>query len=409
MDHCLSCGSPLHEGAMFCSNCGAAVVKSTDEKAKNTSANAENVAKSTDAVGKDRVSDVKNGSADVKPEDKPFAAEITIPTGPKIETTPKIRESSCTCAQNVHTSQASTGSSVGIKILSIFLSIILGAVLFTASLNGIARGIMSSSGVEDIVGEMGLTIVDDIVSVNIDGEEIRFSEQILDAVDEDIKKKYNLNEDTIADVLRATKADEFVSEVISDYTGYIIDGDELNALDGKRVVGWIRENESEIEDVISYEFTEDDYKKLEADIDKSDFVKSLSEEEIKDEAGDVIAAVRAGLSVWIFVIAASVALLIGVLIVAINRRKVRAVFTYISITIAVVGGLQILVFLLASVPAAYFAINYMPVSVFIPSHLINIIGSVVAEILRRGFAAFVFGVGTAIACKLICDRKKYHA
>ncbi len=372
MKFCAKCGASLEDKALFCTKCGASL---KDEAKEAITAEAE--------------------------------SNIVIKESEKTERDEKKSES--VSAANRGPKQP---SGIIVKLLSILLSIIFCHILLTTSTVGIVRNTFDPDMVVRSITSVDIEELEDIKIENEKGREVPIAEYILDFCNDEVKEKYDLNEEKIMEVIKDTKADEFLGEIVSDYAAYFIEGEELRELDGARVVEWLRENEKTIEDVVKYEFKEKDYQELEVQLDKSDVIRSMSEREIKDEFdSSELVLVKRGFSIYIYITLIVLACAFAGLVIVINRKKIRALFTYVTVSVAVVGG----VFLILS-GSSYVAMSFiLPSSDFaatlgIPFEIIrSLLEPFVMPILIRGVVMFGFGIIASIVYKIVSDRRRAKA
>ena len=102
---------------------------------------------------------------------------------------------------------------------------------------------------------------------------------------------------------------------------------------------------------------------------------------------------------WVFIIMAVICVAVVAVIVVINRKKLRALFTYITVCFAVVGGFYLLV------SGSLFIV----MSVFLPKLINDILGSLVLGVLLRGGIMFGVGLIASIVYKIIADKIRARA
>ncbi len=403
MKFCTNCGSSLDDRAVFCTNCGTML--SQDSPSESTPA--ENAPRSPYPTS------APAGETTVLSECQMPAGETTVLSECQIpsysnrpasaqQTTPRPASAPAYSAPAPRRAATATSakkqpSPLPIKLLCIFLSFVFCVVLATASTLGIARGALAPEKLEDTLSSVKL---DDVEKLTVkDGDkEIPVSKYILDFCDKEVREKYDLDEDKVMKVLKKTKANEFVGDVLGDYAAYFVEGEELRELDSDRVINWIRENEREIENVIEYEFTEDDYKELRTQLDDSEVMKSLSVEQLENSSGagiSVAGNVRNGMSVVAYIAIIVLAAALALLITLINRRKLRALFTYVTVSLTVVGG-----FFLLLTGALYVAFGML-----LPSLASTLLSGFIAAMLLRGGIMFGVGLIASVIHKLVFDSK----
>lgn len=398
MKYCKSCGANLEDKALFCTKCGASMKE-----------------------------EVKQEADPVQLPDDPMSAPTTILTHNPLAERAEALKTQYSAPNNVYTENKAAvmtaapvkavkkekkqPSGIGIKLLSIFLSFVFCVVLLTTSSLGIIRGTFDPDSIKASISSIEIEDIEEITIEDENGRDVPLSKYILDFCDEEVKQKYDLDEDKVVEVLKDTKADEFLGEVIADYSAYLVNGEELRELDADRVITWIRENEDTIEEVVEYEFKEADYEELEAELRRSDVIRSLSEESLEDELDMDLTLMHRGLSLWAYITLIVLVCAIAGLVAAINRKKLRAVFTYVTVSVAIVGG----VFLVTS-GAAYAALSLilpetdLASSLGVPFELIrSVIDPFMLPILIRG--AVMFGVGfiASMIYKIVSDRRRAKA
>lgn len=398
MKFCKSCGANLEDKALFCTKCGASMQE-----------------------------EVKQEADPVQLPDDPMSAPTTILTHNPLAERAEALKTQYNVPNNVYTENKAAvmtaapvkavkkekkqPSGIGIKLLSIFLSFVFCVVLLTTSSLGIIRGTFDPDSIKASISSIEIEDIEEITIEDENGRDVPLSKYILDFCDEEVKQKYDLDEDKVVEVLKDTKADEFLGEVIADYSAYLVNGEELRELDADRVITWIRENEDTIEEVVEYEFKEADYEELEAELRRSDVIRSLSEESLEDELDIDLTLMHRGLSLWAYITLIVLVCAIAGLVAAINRKKLRAVFTYVTVSVAIVGG----VFLVTS-GAAYAALSLilpetdLASSLGVPFELIrSVIDPFMLPILIR--SAVMFGVGfiASMIYKIVSDRRRAKA
>lgn len=383
MKFCTNCGASLEDKALFCTNCGTMLPKD----ASNGNATDENVSSN----GTLYPTSAPAGETTVLSEcQNPMYGMSYAAPDRRAPQTSYMREANVAMMKK-------QPSPLPIKILCIFLSFVFCVVLATASMLGIARSALSSEKLEEALSSVKM---DDVEKLTVkDGdEEIPVSKYILDFCDDEVKEKYGLDEDKVMKVLKKTKANEFVGEILGDYAAYLVEGEELCELNSERVINWIRDNESDIERVIEYEFTESDYNELKAQLDDSEVIKALSADELDSSSKTGISAVgniRNGMSVVAYIAIIVLAVAVAALIALINRRKVRAVFTYVTVSAATVGG----VFLVLTGGV------YIIAGKLLPSIASTLISGFTEAMLLRGGIMFGVGLIASVIYKLVFDGK----
>lgn len=384
MKFCRKCGASLEEKALFCTQCGASFQNNPDNSAEK--------------------SKIAGGAENPAPE------SVSTPTPPPIITPDKPYTQTPAVA---YTQAPVTGravekkqpSGIGIKLLSVFLSIILCVFLLVTCCLDIVRTTLDPDSIADAVTNIEIEDIGNYKIPDENGEEVPVSKLILDICDEEVKEKYNLDEDKVIAVLEDTKADEFLAEVIADYSAYFVKGEELHELNSERIIGWIKENEETIENVVEYEFKDADYDFLEKELNNNEIIKSLSESELESGTDSNMSEVINALSLamnwimWVFIIMAVICVAVVAVIVVINRKKLRALFTYITVCFAVVGGFYLLV------SGSLFIV----MSVFLPKLINDILGSLVLGVLLRGGIMFGVGLIASIVYKIIADKIRARA
>lgn len=383
MKFCTNCGASLEDKALFCTNCGTMLPKD----ASNGNATDENVSSN----GTLYPTSAPAGETTVLSEcqNPMYGMSYAVPDR-RAPQTSYVREANVAMMKK-------QPSPLPIKILCIFLSFVFCVVLATASMLGIARSALSSEKLEEALSSVKM---DDVEKLTVkDGdEEIPVSKYILDFCDDEVKEKYGLDEDKVMKVLKKTKANEFVGEILGDYAAYLVEGEELCELNSERVINWIRDNESDIERVIEYEFTESDYNELKAQLDDSEVIKALSADELDSSSKTGISAVgniRNGMSVVAYIAIIVLAVAVAALIALINRRKVRAVFTYVTVSATTVGG----VFLVLTGGV------YIIAGKLLPSIASTLISGFTEAMLLRGGIMFGVGLIASVIYKLVFDGK----
>ncbi len=403
MKFCTNCGSSLDDRAVFCTNCGTRL----SQDAPSESEPSENTPHSPYPTSAPAGETTVLSECQLPAGETTVLSECQIPaynSSPAFgqQTPPGTASATAYSAQTPYRAAAAPSakkqpSPLPIKLLCIFLSFVFCVVLATASTLGIARGALAPEKLEDTLSSVKL---DDVEKLTVkDGDkEVPVSKYILDFCDEEVKEKYDLDEDKVMKVLKKTKANEFVGDVLGDYAAYFVEGEELRELDSDRVINWIRENERDIENVIEYEFTEDDYKELRAQLDDSEVMKSLSAEELENSSGTGISVagnVRNGMSVVAYIAIIVLAAALALLITLINRRKLRALFTYVTVSLAVVGGFFLLL------TGALYIVSGM----VLPSIAGTLLSGFTTAMLLRGGIMLGVGLIASVVYKLVFDSK----
>ena len=376
MKFCTKCGASLEDKALFCTKCGASL---KDE------------AKEAPAVEAEPTIVLKEPIKTAKDE-------------PKAAPAPKVEVKSVPVA--VSKTEPKQPSGVFVKLLCILLSFVFCTVLFLTSVVGIVRNTVDPDMIARNIASVEIEDIGEIKIQNDKGKVVPIAEYILDFCNDEVIEKYDLDKDKIIQVIKDTKADEFLGEIVGDYVAFLVGAEELKALDGERVVSWLRENEEAIEAVVQYEFKEADYNELESQIDKSDVIKSISEREIMDELDTVdLAVVKHGLSLYIYITMIVLVCAIGGLMIAINKKKVRAAFTYVTVCLAIVGGIFLLV-----AGSAFAAISFVLPEVVSAHEILSVLlEPFVMPILIRGAVMFGFGLIASIVYKIVSDRRRVKA
>ncbi len=398
MKICSNCGALLEDRAQFCTSCGTPLASAEPTETP------ENITEAAEANAPETVTDASVTPCDCGAcTDNGFAASAHE-VGSCATNAPASSPATSPVA-NVSFNAGVNGapkvtrtkkqpSGIGIKLLCIFLSFVFCVLLCATSTLGIVRWSLGSEGLEDAVASVSFDEIEKL-TVRSDGKEMPMAEFILDFCDDEVKDKYGLDEEKVMDVLKDTKANEFIGEIVGDYSAYLLEGEELRELNGERVTDWIRKNESKIEDIIEYEFKDEDYRDLEKQINDTAVIRSMSKESLETETGIGFNAFgrTASLIVYIAMIVLSAG--VAAIIVLVNRRKVRALFTYVTVSVAVVGG-----FFLVLAGGVYISSGLL-----LPKVAASMFNVVVLSVLLRGGVMFVFGIAASVIHKLIFDSR----
>lgn len=397
MKICNSCGAALEDRAQFCTSCGAALAGNVSTTSADTPAGrVSDVMRHTEIFASDTTVD-STASADTASADTVHDVENTPRREVPTEPTAVSREAAAQFANTPAPARRRVKkqpSGIAVKLLCIFLSFVFCVVLCATSLLGVVKWSLDSEVLEDAVSSVSLDELEDF-TVSNDGEDVPIAEFILDFCDDSVKEKYDLDEDKVMQVLKDTRANEFIGEIVGDYSAYILEGEELRELNGERVTKWIRKNESKIEDIIEYEFKESDYRELEEQIDDSKVVRMLSKGSLESESGIDVVRADSTMLLAVYIAMCVLCAAIAALIMIVNRRRLRALFTYVTASIAVVGA-----FFLVVLGGAY-----ITAGIFLPSFTVSLLGVITSGVLLRGVIMLMLGIGASVIHKLIFDSR----
>ncbi len=221
MKKCTACQKVVNDQVRFCSQCGGSSFESMDAP-------------------------VNNGD----PTSKTSPATITLPAaeGPIVQPTKTV--------------------SIGAKIASVFLSILLVAITFAISMLVVFKVTFS----EENTAAIASSFAEDITDVKLgqllgEDEDVTLDEYIYDQFD----TTYQLfvSERDIRKLLKENFVSEFIVEKVEDYTSDLFYNNGRGKLEADEIIGLLEGNNKAIEKATGYALTDADLNNLEVSLEDS--------------------------------------------------------------------------------------------------------------------------------------------
>lgn len=333
--YCKNCGAKLSDDMMFCPDCGS------------PKGNTEGFAtlEKTGEVYKDEIS-----AQD--PMDKTqtaFVGSESNSNNPYNNTGNENRESSFDSSyndnfqsynENSGDSAVKSKDSVGTaaKVLSIFLAFLF----FATTLYSVFVGIIRLSFSEKSLNEAfeNLTVSD--IKIKQDNEQRPISDFIYDMIDDAVTENYNISVRKISQLLDKEEVKEFALYVSQNILGYLINGrrsDNFSYLDKEEIIDFIKSIEDDIYDSVGYRFTQKDYDYIRNELEYGSLSFLTSGGKDSSLPLDIL-SLFVSMPVMIAMIALS--LIFAVLILFLNKWKIKKLIIYLGIPITIVGVLLLI-------------------------------------------------------------------
>lgn len=295
---CGKCGNKVKDGVKFCPKCGNKFEFKEDVNLNRNERNSKDIG---DCIEED----FKNSNAD---------GLIEINLHKKVEK-----------------------SSIGTRILSIFLCILFFIFSVTAVLVGISRCVLEEEKIRDLCSEIDVVQV----NVNYNNQNIGIAEFILEVASDEIISKYNLTESRVNEIIDNDIIKDHFENILVDYIGFIAFGKESEHLSASGIIEIIQDCSQIIYDETGYIFTENDYQELENELNNGS-MKFLTISGIENWYISIISML---LSLPMFIIWIALSIVMLVLILLINKWKFKYLCAYIGMTLSVEGSILILGYL----------------------------------------------------------------
>lgn len=393
---CPNCGKPTSEGAAFCANCGtplSASIQPTVDHDFEEAIVAVSAAADEVLTGSAAVNDAPEAAAPLD-ESAPIEANAPmeeptpayVPPMPPLFTSTQPADAVPVAAPVVGTRPK---SSVAAKIFSVLLCFFLVLDLFSMLVCLSLRQSISTRTIKQTLENV------DILDFPYDGENT-----VLDLIAEQYEEMgEDISADDIREALDSSKAYDELKEIAVDMAGYALGDANSDLPDADS----LRELVEDLCDDLDYEITASELDEI--DMMLEDFEDSI--EEFKDATSenipelDLIQAVVSTVVVGIF---GAIAVLILLLILAMNRRR-YATLCYAGVSTVLSGGLCFAVGMLFDL-----LIQAMGSTDASAEYMINAVsGMLTGSFTLVGLAGVGVGVVLIVAYAICChfSKKKY--
>ncbi len=382
MAFCKFCGAEIPESANFCTQCGQKFSESEKEITSGTS----------DNDGK------ASGQAEISSE--PLVDNTDVIIDGTDENSSEANAKSKKCKPKI------TVFSVIAKAFSILFSVVFAVVVLSAGIVSVFQQTVNPNNIKTTVKDIvfkGIGEAHELKIENSDGEELPITEYVLDLCNEEVKEEFGINTDSVVSIINETNADEFVCTLVADCFSKILDNEDIKEDSINRIIDWVDENRSTIKTVTDYEITLDDLGTLRGELEQSELLDVIDKENIQTTVDELTSgvlefdALKIIFSIWPYVVVLGTALLIALIIFALNRFSLRSIFTYITVSLAVVGGIEIILAAVLSILNINFDIGIDIVD--------NIISMLSKPFAIRGAILFVIGLVSTIVYKTVSSKK----
>lgn len=346
---CGKCGNMIQEGMRFCSKCGKNFELNGDINLRKNEMNLEH----TDNYSKDK-------SGNINSKDL-IGIQINSVNNNK--------------------------NNVGTCILSILFCFFLFIFSISAIFVAVSRSALEEEKIRNLCSEIDITQM----NVNYNKKNTGIAEFILEIVSDELINNYNLTESRVNDIINNDIIRNHLENVLVDYIGFIAFGNEPELLNSSDIIEIIKDCSKIIYDETGYIFTENDFLKLENELNNGS-MKFLTVNGIKDLVYFDISIISVLLSFPMLIIFISFALLMLILLLLINKWKFKYLCAYVGMTLSIQGSILLLGSLLM------FIFNLLS-ELYLVDILIN---RVIIYVLLSGLC--IFAVGTImfiIYCKIL--------
>lgn len=228
-----------------------------------------------------------------------------------------------------------TAPSVGKRILTVVLCLLLTISMLVTGALGLGRSLLSSDNIAEMVGEVKL----EDIEVEMDGETYTLDELIYENLDSNAQEIFTKR--TIRNALEDRSVRRFISQTIAGYTRYLTDGSRMKTIDAKDIADFIDKEIDNLSDGEIRNLSDRQYDSLVnamEDVIDFDGLKKRGMEEI---SGVDLDAIQTLLSPTIYWICAGVCAVLLVQIIWLNRRKLRFLIP-VAVPLLVLGVLYLL-------------------------------------------------------------------
>lgn len=231
--------------------------------------------------------------------------------------------------------------SIGSRIGSVFLSILLCVTLLVSGVIGIVRSACNEEKLRELYGDVELS---EIELENASGKTVTLSEFILEQCDEDMVKLVGITEDEIGTLLDKSKVQSLALDVLTEYSRYFLEGEEFEI--AEVIVDWMEDNSGLLLDVMNLLLGENDLDELEDTLE--DVLYDYTPEGLSESLGFDIGIFTVLLSVWFYVVMLVLSAVLAVGILLLNRKRIVSAFACIGV-VGIVDGCIFLLAILAAV------------------------------------------------------------
>jgi len=360
--YCTQCGEQLDPGANFCLECGAPFKGDTvnfglppktegfPEPEKFSTSPPEVSASVFEPVSTDFSQEIQIASA----EDFPAAQDaFTVQSGSEFEAE----------TESAPRLPLTAGKRALIAVASVLLSIVLFAAITAGQSLVVLRNSINNQTVKAmanaVLNEIDLAafpvygfVEADKVSLpdNINIEEgVELHEVIYSSIDEYYTQTFDFGEDHIKDLLEHRRFRDFLGEVLEGGVDYVMGGDDGRIVESDKIVELIEANTDEIERITSYRLVDTDFEDI-AQILRDSGIDNLTWGSVINDVGGDAALIRGArnafslferFSLVMLIVLSVVAVGVTVLLIVLNRHRVRNALLYFGIPCMVSGGAAI--------------------------------------------------------------------
>lgn len=346
---CRRCGTKLGENVLFCPNCGCKVENAVfKDEPSSVYSNGETDLKKTSAS-------YDYGQQNYEPDSEEFLHGVTE-YNPGNDYSAEYNDNFDQSDKTDKTGNASK-SSIGKRIISILLSVLLCIFSLSAMLIGVVRISFDEENVTEILNDIDLTEI----KINVDGTSENIADYVVTIISDDVIDEYNITADTVESILEDDDIKVFLINGVNDYISFFVKGEDFSELDSEKIINFLKDNESKIYDESGYRLTENDYKYLEDEINGGS-LKFLTTDGFKDTLNFNADIVSMFFSIPFLIIFISLAVLVAVFIFFLNECKIKYLFSYVGMSEIISGSILLLVaagIFIVSILEIFAAINLL--------------------------------------------------
>ena len=166
------------------------------------------------------------------------------------------------------------------------------------------------------------------------------ADYIFDACGEELLDEYNIDRESLGDIIERTNVEEFIAEKAADAAEGVFTSGKLDAIGPEAFVDLLRDNSKVIYDVTGCRVTDEDFEKIGGKLSAVSVNIEYSEEEIRSALGFDPTLISKVTSSTPYIAAIAAAVVCAILIFVLNRFLCGRTFRYIATPVLIAGILM---------------------------------------------------------------------